>query len=252
MAFKWRGLIMEFIGAMTICYIGGWSQVMRYEQNGSLMTVALCHMFVYGVLTWCGAAISGAHYNPAVTISLLCTGNCDAVLGCLYFLIQFAGSFVAALMLNYCTPRIFHMRAENSNSPKLGYPFCADSLKVQSLFLEMIGTFVLVFIYFALCIDKRAAKHIYGIAVGGAYGISILAFGPVSGAALNPARWLGPAMMEWLLTSSASYKISFISQYWVYLFSPFVGGLLAAALYNWTLLVKKEPVRTQGKEVEFD
>merc|ERR1712083_967328 len=97
---------------------------------------------------------------------------------------------------------------------------------------------------FALAVDKRAPNHIYGIGIGGALGVSILAFGAVSGAALNPARWLGPAALvfDW----NKQFK-----NVWIYTVGPFSGGCAAAALYNWVLF-KKEEEKVVVKDVDFD
>merc|ERR1712119_50183 len=117
-------------------------------------------------------------------------------------------------------------------------------MEMNALVFEILGTFILTFMVFALAVDKRAPKHIYGIGIGGALGISVLAFGAVSGAALNPARWLGPAVF----TMSWAKQISNI---WIYFTGPIVGGAAAAALYNW-VLYKKEEERVVTKDVDFE
>ena len=254
MAFKWRGQIMEFLGIFAINYIGGWSNVMKDYQKGDLVSVAIAHLFVIAILTWCGAAISGSHFNPAITISLLMTGNCIILEGCLFILMQIVGSFLSGIALYYAIPDLYTMSSENVNAPIQGYPFTPyvplSNDYVRSFFLELIGSFVLVFVYFALLVDKRAAKHIYGIAIGSVYGISIQAFGPISGAALNPVRQLGPSLMEYALHKTA--KTTYVSQIWIYSIAPIIGGMMAASVYNWGLLVKKSLERNQVKEVEFD
>jgi glycerol uptake facilitator-like aquaporin len=104
----------------------------------------------------------------------------------------------------------------------------------------MIGTFILTFMVFALAVDKRAPKHIYGIGIGAALGVSVLAFGKVSGAALNPTRWLGPAIImgAW-------------EDVWLYTIGPISGACLAGALYQWVLM-KPEDERVVQKAADFD
>merc|ERR1712194_243202 len=110
----------------------------------------------------------------------------------------------------------------------------------EALIFEIVATFILTFMVFSLAVDKRAPKHIYGIGIGGALGVSVLAFGSVSGAALNPCRWLGPAILngEW-------------KTIWIYTTGPIVGGAIAALLYKYLFLNDNDEV-PQAKEVEFD
>ena len=108
---------MELLGVFAINYIGGWSNVMKDNQNGNLTTVAIANIFVIGILTWCGAAISGSHFNPAITVSLLMTNNCKMLEGCLYLLMQFSGSFLAGLLLYFGIPNMYQVTSKNSLAP---------------------------------------------------------------------------------------------------------------------------------------
>jgi len=113
-------------------------------------------------------------------------------------------------------------------------------MHTEAFIFEVVGTFILTFMVFALAVDKRAPKHIYGIGIGGALGVSALAFGKVSGAALNPCRWMGPALLmgDW----------QFI---WLYTLAPISGACVAGALYQWVLM-KPEDEKVLTKTADFD
>jgi len=241
-ALNWRAWIMEFLGVTALVYIGGWSCIMMANGHGSTLSVAFAHMFVLAVMIWVGAATSGAHYNPAVTLGLMITCHHGWIESLFYILFQFAGSFFGALLLMGLVPVQYKDRTENDNL--YGFPEPYEGMEVEALIFEMLGTFILTFMVFALAVDKRAPKHIYGIGIGGALGVSILAFGAVSGAALNPARWLGPATLVW--DWNKQFK-----NVWIYTVGPFTGACAAAALYNW-VLYKKEEEKVVVKDVSFD
>jgi aquaporin NIP len=95
----------------------------------------------------------------------------------------------------------------------------------QAFILEIIGSFMYMYMIFALVVDKRAPKHIYGIAIGGTLGVSVLSFGTISGGCLNPARVLGPAILSLEL-----------GQLWLYIAAPIAGCVSAAFIYNFLLL----------------
>lgn len=211
---------------------------MKGQGHGSTLSVAFAHMFVLAVMIWVGAATSGAHYNPAVTLGLMLTCKHPWIDSLLYILFQFVGSFLGGLLLWGLVPVEYADKMDNNN--RLGYPQAAADMEMNALVFEILGTFILTFMVFALAVDKRAPKHIYGMGIGGALGISVLAFGAVSGAALNPARWLGPAILngEW-------------KPIWIYFPGPFIGGALASSLYNWVLW-KPEEEKIVTKDVDFE
>ena len=158
-------------------------------------------------MIWVGAATSGAHYNWAVTIALMVTRNCGIIKGCTYLVAQLLGSVLAGVLLRAIVPDLVISKNNTNGSPELGFPAADFELKKQAFVFEVIGTFVLVFMVMTLVVDsKRAPKHIYAIAIGGAVGISVLAFGSISGAALNPMRWFGPALIAYVWPLSESPK----------------------------------------------
>jgi len=112
----------------------------------------------------------------------------------------------------------------NLGTPALG----VDTSYWDGVLLELILTFFLVFTVFAVAVDERAPKNIYGFAIGLVLTFDILAGGPISGAAMNPARALGPALVS-----------GFWDNHLVYWLGPLLGGMAAALIYNYLLLEKK-------------
>jgi len=145
---------MELLGVTALCYFGGVSCIMKAEHKGTLVSVALCHMCILAGLIYVGAQTSGGHYNPAVTLGLFVTGKHDWWNTILYLIFQTVGSILAGLLLRYCIPKEY--RAQGG----LGYPTVdtAHSDMVRAFFAEVICTFTLVFMVFAMAVDKRATK----------------------------------------------------------------------------------------------
>ena len=193
---KFRPFLMELIGTFALCYIGGWACIMAQAGKINLLAVALAHMSVLAAFIYVGASISGGHYNPAVTLALFLTKNHSLEKTFFYILFQFMGSFMAGYVQHHFVP------IADQYKGGLGYPNPRADMKFQSFICEMIGTFVLTFMVFGCVVDKSAPQSVYGCTIGGALGASILAFGPISGSALNPARWLGPAVLASVLCNT--------------------------------------------------
>jgi len=235
---------MEMLGVFALCFFGGASCIAKAEAQGNLVSVALCHMFVLAALIYVGAATSGGHYNPAVTLGLMITGKIWWWHAVLYFIFQTLGSLLAGILLRYS------MTLPGRTAGGLGYPRVHDGQigPLKAMLCEMICTFTLVFMVFALAVDKRASKFVGAMCIGGSLGAAVLAIGPISGAALNPMRWFGPCLMGKLLCDCDGPSIAKIElakcrancegleHFWVYLGGPLLGGILAALLYNFLLL----------------
>merc|ERR1712048_284763 len=184
-------------------------------------------------LDYAGGHVSGANYNPAVSLGLAITGHlpfCDMGF---YFLFQFIGAFLAGILTSWyqggpgCPPGW-------QSTVFQGYSFCGA-------IMEMNATFFLVLTVFGTAIDKRAAPGVYGLCIGGSLTMSILGIGRKTGAALNPWRFFGPAVAGLL------FRAPFPSTWWMYLF-PFLGGVGAACLYHFCFYEKPEP---EAAEVEL-
>merc|ERR1711881_359974 len=127
-------------------------------------------------------------------------------------------------------PAKYWQTLDSNKSNMLGQPGWQSGMLMPAFIFEVVGTFILTFMVFALAVDKRAPKHVYGMGIGGALGVSVLAFGTVSGACLNPARWLGPATL-----SIGSAGSNYMGGLLIYLPAPIIGAILAALLYMFVL-----------------
>lgn len=210
--------LAEFIATFTLIFIGAGSIL----ANNNLTGIAFAHGLAIMCMVYATAHISGAHINPAVTIGMWVTKKINSKDGFFYIVAQLLGGVVGALALK----TVF---VDVSSSLNLGTPALASGLSFfNGVLVEAILTFLLVFVIFAVAVDKRAPKGFYGLAIGMVITFDILAGGPLTGAAMNPARAFGPAIVS-------GYFVNHLV-YWV---GPIVGGVAGAVTYNKFLLSKK-------------
>jgi aquaporin Z len=191
------------------------------------VSVALAHGLVIAVMASAVGHISGGHFNPAVTLGFLITRRLAPSLALVYWSVQFLGAAAAALLLKWFYPE--NVRAiSNLGSPALG-----SGVSVwQGVVIELVMTFFLVWVIFATAADPGGAfKSIAGLAIGLTITLDILMGGPLTGAAMNPARAFGPELVsrDW-------------SDAWVWYLGPFLGGALAAVVYEWLYLRPPAPL----------
>jgi len=185
--------------------------------GADLVGVALAHGLVIAVMASAVGHISGGHFNPAVTFGFLITGRMTFSLALVYWVAQFAGAVLAALFLTGLLPDAL------TDPVNLGVPAIAGGIGAGAgLVIEAILTFFLVWVIFATAADERGTfKSIAGLAIGFTITLDILAGGPLTGAAMNPARAFGPELVQGIW-----------DDFWVYWIGPLAGGGLAALLYE--------------------
>lgn len=210
-----RAYVAEFLGAFALCFAG--IGAIAATQGNELVAIALAHGLAIGLSIVALGAISGGHFNPAVTFSMFITGRISLTNTLGYWVSQLLGGLVAAFFIG----AIYGTGAVAGGTPVPG----ADHSAVQALMMEIFLTFFLVSVIVGSAVYGNYTFA--GLAIGLTITMDILAGGPVSGAAMNPARVLGPAIVGQTWTA-----------HWVYWVGPLVGAGLAAILYDY-LYAKK-------------
>jgi len=211
MADELRRLVAEAVGTFALVF-AGCGAIMVDSDTGALghVGVAISFGLVIMVMIYAVGHISGAHFNPAVTLGFVLTRHFPLPRVGLYWAAQMAGALVAALLL----------RASLGNVAGVGVTLPSGS-DGQAFLWEAVLSFFLMFVIMAVATDTRAVGEAAAIAIGGTVGLDAMFGGPVTGASMNPARSLGPAI--------ASGELSSI---WVYLAAPLLGAAAAAFVYQ--------------------
>ena len=221
----------EVVGTAILVFIGAGSVPLTVFLTGSnpfgsaeLSTISFCFAFAIFAAVYAVGHISGAHINPAVTIALLATRKIDSATAGVYIVAQVIGATIGAVLTYIILigndPVTLGLGAVSYNADTSGIGI--------ALAAEIIGTAILVFTVFGAAVDGRAPAGFAGVIIGFiVYGIIILV-GPITGAALNPARQFGPNLVEQAIGRATNWD-----QLVVYIVGPIVGGLIGAFLYEY-------------------
>ncbi len=229
----WNGVIAEMAGTFLFFFVGiGAIGALQFANAGkvvdpaaALIVAALAHGIVLAVLVSALGAVSGAHFNPAVTFGVWVAGQIPWRRGGAYILAQLIGAILAA----YAVRIVFSATV----FPSLGIPALAAGIDpLAGLMVETILTVILLVAVFGTAVDPRAPK-VGGLAIGFAVGADILMGGAITGAAMNPARWFGPAAVNW------NWDNSFI-----WLVGPLLGAGIAALAYRYLFLPEADLQRS--------
>jgi aquaporin Z len=220
-------LIAEFVGTFALIFIGAGAGALGI---GGLVGVAFAHGLVIVAFAYAYGHVSGTHINPAVTIGLWVGGQIEAVRAVAYIVVQLLGGIAGAMALR----ALFRGVGPDSS---LGATVLADALPIgqaiititpaAGLLIETILTFFLVNTIFNAAVSGKAG-NMAGLAIGMTLTFCILMGGPLTGASLNPARTIGPAVV------TGNY-----ADLWVYIVGPIAGGIIAALLYRGALAPEK-------------
>ena len=158
--------------------------------------VGLVHFLVLFMIVMTIGSISGAHVNPAVTLALLALRKIRPNDAAVYILLQLAGAVAGALMTKFL---LIDDLADQQNVGATALNLSILGGDFQGFVAELLGAFFLVWAVVAVAVNPRAARDWSGLVIGGTLGFAVLIIGPLTGAALNPARWFGPALVsgEW-------------------------------------------------------
>lgn len=226
---KTKALIAEFIGTFALIFIGVGAITANYITKGetevNLVAIALAHGLTIAVMVSATAAVSGGHLNPAVTFGAWIGGKINLKDGLGYIVFQCLGAIFAASLIQLAIP-LETLDAVGMGTPSLG----KGVTPIMGVVMEFILTFFLVFVVFGTAMDKRAPQ-VGGLFIGLTVALDILAGGPITGAAMNPARHLGPALVG-----------GGLQNVWLYWVAPLAGGGAAALVYYYFLEERSQRV----------
>ena len=212
----------ELIGTFTLIF-AGMGAIVVVAPDTNLLAVAFAHGLAIAVMVSAVGHISGGHFNPAITLGFLVTRRIAPTLAVVYWIAQLLGAVLGALALRATFPASADLDA--------GVPVLNGVDAGAGIALEAIMTFLLVWVVFATAVDPGGAfKSIAGLAIGLTITADILVGGPLTGAALNPARSLGPERVRTVW-----------DEWWVYLIDPPLGAVAAALVYAWLYLRPEAP-----------
>ncbi|OLC87327.1 MAG: hypothetical protein AUH88_03230 [Acidobacteria bacterium 13_1_40CM_4_61_5] len=220
-------LMAEFIGTFALIFFGAGSicadQYLHGAGGSGLLGIALAHGLAIGIMVSALGHVSGGHFNPAVTIGFWVTKRINTLDVVGYWAAQLVGAIAAAYLLKAIVPD------DAWRAVALGTPALARDFRVlDGMIVEGVMTFFLVLVVFATAVDEKGAwRAISGFGIGLTITMGILTGGPLTGAALNPARAFGPAL--------ASAHWANHGVYWV---GPLAGGFVAGLLYDSVFLKK--------------
>jgi aquaporin NIP len=208
-----RRAAAEGIGAFALVFAGCGAIITEAEHPGSLGTVGIALVFglVIMAMVYATGHLSGAHLNPAVTLAFTLTRHLPGRDAGTYIAAQVAGALAAAGLLALIWPD--QPASLGATLPSVGVG--------SALVYETVLTAFLMFVIMAVATDTRAVGAAAAIAIGGTVGLDALFGGPITGASMNPARSIGPALVSGEL-----------HDLWIYLVGPAVGAGLGAFTYQ--------------------
>jgi MIP family channel proteins len=202
-------LVFFICGFISVASAGGFD----------LAGLALTHAFVLAVLIYSLGGTSGAHFNPAVTFALWSIKKISTPNAIVYVICQCVGGILAALVVLL----LFNDVGDSVNygATAINGEIINNGSVWLGLIAEALGTFMLMWAIMGLAVNPRGEAPLAGLGIGAALGVAVIVFGPATGAGVNPARWLGPAV--------ASGRFD---DFWIYVVGPLVGAAAAALVYR--------------------
>jgi len=196
--------------------------------------IGLVHVLVLFMLIQTLAVVSGAHFNPAVTVALAAMREIRPPDAAIYIVSQLAGGVAGALVTKALLTEF-----KNAEAVNYGATLMSDKLgdKVGlGMLAEGIGTFFLVWVIVGVAVNPRAAKEWAALAIGGTLGMLVMVIAPLTGAGFNPARSFGPALVAGEFGGTSDFIL-------VYVVAPVIGAVLAAIIYYNLVLApgKRDP-----------
>lgn len=234
-----KAAVAEFLGPFTLVTagVGAVIATQNLGDGGNLVAVGLAHGLAIALMAGALGAISGGHFNPAVTISMLATGNIKLTRAVVYIVAQLLGGIAGAGVLTLIFPALGEL-GRNNTGVNLGVPGLGpDVTQFGGVLLEAIMTFFLVLVIFGTAVDPRGPKAIAPLLIGLTISMDIIFGGRITGAAMNPARAFGPEVVQQDFTN-----------FWIYWIGPIIGGLVAAFLYTFLFLQPAAPAAPVSRQ----
>jgi MIP family channel proteins len=224
-----RALAAEAIGTFALVFAGA-GAIMVNDKTGALGQVGIAFTFglVIMAMIYAVGHISGAHFNPAVSLAFALTRHFPWTRVAAYWAAQVTGALAAALILRASLGDVANVGAT--------LPTGSDG---RAFLWEVILTFFLMFVIMAVATDTRAVGEAAAIAIGGTVGLDALFGGPITGASMNPARSLGPAI--------AAGEFDAL---WLYLTAPLVGAAFGGLAYQFVRGETTRPAELSASTVK--
>ncbi len=212
-----KKLVAEFIGTFILVF-AGCGAIIVDTLTGSLghIGIALTFGFVVTALIYTFGHISGAHFNPAVTISFAFMNEFDKKYLFKYIASQVSGAILACLILMI----LFFEEAKSAQELAYYGATLPRGSWYQSFGFEFILTFILMLVIYGSAVHGKAIKSFAGIAIGFTVGLEAMFAGPICGASMNPARSIAPALV--------SGNLEFL---WLYIVATILGAILAGVVF---------------------
>ena len=236
---EWPAYVAEFIGTFLLVFFI--CAIVSINSAGGIgvtdfAVIGLLHAFLLAMLVYALGGASGAHFNPAVTTTLLALRKIKPGDALVYVLAQLSGGVAGALVCKALLTdagKGVHYGATSVSKIVQGHA-------LPGLLAEILGAFVLMFAIMACAVNPRGQRDWAGLVIGISLGFAVMTFGPVSGAGLNPARWFGPAVVgsQW-------------GDWVIYIVGPLVGAGLAGFVYDYVVIrpedkTTRRPIDTLG------
>ncbi|WP_436717862.1 MIP/aquaporin family protein [Roseiconus lacunae] len=205
--------IAEFVGTFILIFVGTGSVIVNSVTDGdvSLVGIAMAWGLVVSAMIYAIGDLSGAHINPAVTIAFWVGKRFEGRKVVPYIVAQCAGAIAASLLLRFLYP----------DQESLGATL-PDGTVMQSFVLEIMLTLMLMFVVLNVTVGAKEKGITAGLAIGGVISFEVLCGGPISGASMNPARSLAPALVGGQM-----------QHLWVYLVAPVIGSVAAVPISHY-------------------
>ncbi len=199
-----KPLVAEFIGTFAFLYVVTAAAVLQ----AGLLGITIAHLVIFTVIVYSFQTISGAHFNPIVSIIFWIRKQISTRSFVEYIATQLTASVFASLVLSVTLGK----------GTNLAPTLPASGMAQESFFLEILLTFILlcIILFVSQSHNRRISRGLLGIAVGSTIAFDVFFGAPISGASMNPARTFGPAVMN----------LNF-EYFYIYVIAPLIGGLLA-------------------------